>query len=71
LIKKHAIHHFHCKDVLRFLGRRITGLFNGEVRSHMGNRVEGVRMKLTPRFGGAITRLALLFVFAVLTASME
>jgi len=42
---QHAIHHFGCKDVLRFLGRRISGLFNGEVRSHMGYRVEGVRIK--------------------------
>jgi len=41
----YAIHHFHCQDVLRFLGRRIIGLFNGEVRSHMGSRVEGVRIK--------------------------
>ena len=42
---QHAMHHFKCKDVLRFLGRRISGLFNGEVRSHMGSRVEGVRIK--------------------------
>ena len=42
---QHAIHHFGCKDVLRFLGRRINGRFNGEVRSHMGSRVEGVRIK--------------------------
>ena len=40
---KHAIHHFKSKDVLRFLGRRING--EGEVRSHMGSRVEGVRIK--------------------------
>jgi hypothetical protein len=42
---QHAMHHFQCRDVLRFLGRRISGLFNGEVRSHMGSRVEGVRIK--------------------------
>lgn len=42
---QHAIHHFGCKDVLRFLGRRISGLFSGEVRSHTGSRVEGVRIK--------------------------
>ncbi len=42
---QHAIHHFHCKDVLRFLGRRINGRFQGEIRSHMGCRVEGVRVK--------------------------
>jgi hypothetical protein len=42
---RHAIHHFGCKDVLRFLGRRINGRFEGEVRSHMGSRVEGLRIK--------------------------
>ncbi len=42
---QHAIHHFQCKDVLRFLGRRINGRFEGEIRSHMGCRVEGVRIK--------------------------
>jgi hypothetical protein len=42
---KHAIHHFQVKDVLRFLGRRIQGRFEGEIRSHMGSRVEGVRIK--------------------------
>jgi len=42
---QHAIHHFHSKDVLRFLGRRINGRFEGEIRSHMGSRVEGVRIK--------------------------
>lgn len=42
---QHAIHQFHSKDVLRFLGRRIQGRFEGEVRSHMGSRVEGVRIK--------------------------
>ena len=42
---KHAIHHFQSKDVLRFLGRRINGRFEGEIRSHMGSRVEGVRIK--------------------------
>ena len=42
---QHAIHHFGCKDVLRFLGRRINGRFEGEIRSHMGCRVEGVRIQ--------------------------
>jgi hypothetical protein len=42
---RHAVHHFHSKDVLRFLGRRIREPFEGEVRSHMGSRVEGVRIK--------------------------
>ena len=31
--------------MLRFLGRRINGRFEGEIRSHMGSRVEGVRIK--------------------------
>ncbi len=42
---KHAIHHFGSKDVLRFLGRRIQGRFDGEIRTHMGSRVDGVRIK--------------------------
>jgi hypothetical protein len=42
---RHALDHFSCRDVLRFLGRRITGLFQGEVRSHCGSRVEGCRIK--------------------------
>jgi len=42
---QYAIHHFHSKDVLRFLGRRIYGCFEGEIRSHTGSRVEGVRIK--------------------------
>jgi len=42
---QHAIHHFKAKDVLRFLGRRINGRFEGEIRSHTGSRVEGVRIK--------------------------
>jgi hypothetical protein len=32
-------------DVLRFLGRKLTGHFLGEVHSHVGQRVEGVRVK--------------------------
>jgi hypothetical protein len=42
---QHAIQHFHCHDVLRFLGRRIDGRFEGEIRTHRGCRVEGVRIK--------------------------
>jgi len=42
---KYAVHHFQSKDVLRFLGRRMDGRFEGEIRSHMGSRVEGVRIK--------------------------
>lgn len=41
----HAIQHFHCHDVLRFLGRRIDGRFEGEIRTHRGSRIEGVRIK--------------------------
>jgi hypothetical protein len=33
------------EDVLRFLGRKLTGNFQGEVHSHVGRRVEGVRVK--------------------------
>jgi DNA-binding PadR family transcriptional regulator len=42
---RHAMQHFHCQDVLRFLGRRIDGRFEGEIRTHWGSRIEGVRIK--------------------------
>jgi hypothetical protein len=45
ILLQYAIHHFQSKDVLRFLGRRINGRFEGEIRSHTGSRVEGVRIK--------------------------
>jgi hypothetical protein len=41
----HAIHQFHSKDVLRFLGRRINARFNGEVTTSLLDRTEGVRIK--------------------------
>jgi hypothetical protein len=42
---RHAIHQFHCKDVLTFLGRRVRSDFNGEVKSQFNVRVEGTRVK--------------------------
>jgi hypothetical protein len=33
------------EDVLKFLGRKLTGQFLGEVQTHVGRRVEGVRVK--------------------------
>jgi hypothetical protein len=42
---KHAMQHFSCKDVLRFLGRRTNSRFNGEVKTHLAEREEGVRIK--------------------------
>jgi hypothetical protein len=42
---RHALEQFSCQDVLKFLGRRIQGRFEGEVRSHCGSRVEGCRIK--------------------------
>lgn len=41
----HAIRHFGSDRVLRFLGRRTNARFNGEVVTHLGRRVEGVRIK--------------------------
>jgi hypothetical protein len=35
------------EDVLRFLGRKLHPSFQGEVQSHVGRRVEGVRVKHT------------------------
>jgi hypothetical protein len=43
---RHAIEEFRSRDVLRFLGRRIQDArFSREIRTHMGVRVEGVRIK--------------------------
>jgi hypothetical protein len=43
---RHAIEQFRTADVLRFLGRRIIpSRFQGEIRSHMGYRIDGVRIK--------------------------
>jgi hypothetical protein len=43
---RHAIEEFRSRDVLRFLGRRLQpALFNREIQTHMGVRVEGVRIK--------------------------
>jgi hypothetical protein len=35
------------EDVLKFLGRKLSGNFRGEVQTHVGRRVEGVRVKHT------------------------
>ena len=42
---RQAIHHFHSQDVLRFLGRRTNIRFGGEVRTHLAQRMEGVRVR--------------------------
>lgn len=41
----HAIEQFSCEDVLRFLGRKSDARFAGEVKSSLGRRVEGSRVK--------------------------
>lgn len=41
----HALHHFGCRDVLRFLGRRLTARTEDEVTSRLLDRTEGVRIK--------------------------
>jgi hypothetical protein len=41
----HALRHFSCRDVLRFLGRRTNRCFNGEVTTDRNDRPEGVRIK--------------------------
>ena len=41
----HAVQHFGCRDVMRFLGRRFHRDFNGEVTSNVKHRPEGVRVK--------------------------
>jgi hypothetical protein len=42
---EHARACFAAEDVLRFLGRKLDSRFQGEVHSHVGRRVEGVRVK--------------------------
>jgi hypothetical protein len=42
---EHARVCFGAEDVLKFLGRKLTGNFLGEVQTHVGQRVEGVRIK--------------------------
>ena len=42
---EHAMRRFSCQDVLRFLGRRTSARFSGEVSSRRLTRVEGVRVK--------------------------
>lgn len=41
----HAIKQFHSEDVLRFLGRRTNCRHQGEVRSSLQRRVEGLRIR--------------------------
>ena len=41
----HAVQHFTCRDMLRFMRGRFHREFNGEVTSDVKHRVEGVRMK--------------------------
>jgi hypothetical protein len=41
----HAVKHFDSPNVLRFLGRRTNTRFNGEVKSDLSKRIEGVRIK--------------------------
>lgn len=44
----HAIRSFQSSDVLRFLGKRVPGMFRaGEVKSTLKNRPEGVRLRHT------------------------
>ena len=42
---RHAMLHFHSTDVMRFLGRRITGKYTGDVTTRFKDRPEGVRIK--------------------------
>jgi hypothetical protein len=45
-LTEHALRHFGSDDVLRFLGRRIQpARFNGEVKTELRRRIEGVRVK--------------------------
>lgn len=40
-----ALQHFQSPDVMRFLGRRASGNFTGEITTSFKDRAEGVRVK--------------------------
>lgn len=42
---RHAVDNFSCQDVLRFMGRRVSSRFNGDVTSKIKTRQEGVCLK--------------------------
>ena len=42
---RHAMHHFQSPDVMRFLGRKTSGNFTGELTTSFKDRPEGVRVK--------------------------
>jgi len=42
---RHALGHFTCHDVMRFLGRRTNSRFSGEASTNVKERIEGVRIK--------------------------
>ena len=42
---RHAMTHFSSGDVMRFLGRKVHGAFEGEIVSDFKNRPEGIRIK--------------------------
>jgi len=42
---RHATNNFGCQDILRFLGRRTNTKFNGEIKSELKRREDGVRIK--------------------------
>jgi hypothetical protein len=44
---EHARACLSAEDVLKFLGRKLHSSFQGEVQSHVGRRIEGVRVKHT------------------------
>jgi len=42
---QHAVEHFSCRDVLRFLGRGGNGRFSGAASGNLRHRAEGARIK--------------------------
>ncbi len=42
---QHAMQHFKSPDVMRFLGKKVNGNFQGELTTSFRNRPEGVRVK--------------------------
>jgi hypothetical protein len=44
-LTRHALLHLQSPDILRFLGRKVSGHFRGEITSSFKDRPEGVRVK--------------------------
>lgn len=44
-LARYGLLHFESDDVMRFLGRKLTGHFQGKIVSHLKGRTEGIRLR--------------------------